>query len=204
MKKIICALALLVTPTLVLGAKSLSIGDSMPVLDDKIANMVGVNGKKHRLHPDEGGEKGTLVIFSCNHCPFVKAWEERIAAIGNEFQKKGVRVIQVNSNDPKQQPEDSLENMKKRAADRGFEFPYAVDATSDVARAYGATRTPEIFLFNAQGELVYKGAVDDDHRNPETENQWLRRALERMIEGKPIEKNVTRALGCSIKFREKD
>ena len=115
---------------------------------------------------DIKGEKGTLVIFSCNHCPWVKAWESRIAETGNGLQAKGIGVIMINSNDPAVFPEDSLEVMKQRTEEIGFGFPYVVDATSQVAKTFGAKRTPEFFLFNTAGTLVYTGALDDNAENP--------------------------------------
>ena len=127
--------------------------------------MKGVDGRETTLGEVKGA-KGTLVVFTCNACPWAKAWEERIVALGNEYAKKGVGVIAVNSNDPGKVAEDGYDIMKARAAEKGFAFPYVVDATSNVARAFGATRTPEAFLFDAQGRLVYHGTIDDNAQEP--------------------------------------
>lgn len=152
---------------------------------------------------DVAGKKGTLVIFSCNACPWVKAWEDRIASVGNAYQDRGVGVIAINSNDPEQNSEDSFEVMKQRASERGLAFPYVVDTTSEVAAAFGATRTPEVFLFDGNNELVYHGAIDDNAKEPEkVEENYLVDALEAMLAGKPIPVRQTKAIGCSIKFRE--
>ena len=144
-------------------------------------------------------------MFSCNHCPWVIAWEDRIAEIGNAYQKKGFGVIVINPNDPGVKGEDSYEEMVQRAKEKGFEFPYVVDATSDVARAFGATRTPEVFLFDTAGKLVYHGAIDDNARNPEAiEKHYLKDALNALVAGKAIPTAQTKALGCTIKWRKAD
>lgn len=180
------------------AAMGLEIGEGIPKADVKMKN---VDGKEVSI-ADVRGEKGTLVIFSCNHCPFVVAWEKRIADLGNEFRKRGVGVIQINSNDPAKVPADSFEAMQKRAKERGFEFPYVVDADSGVARAFGATRTPEVFLFNAEGKLVYHGAVDDNHRDAAAvKAHYLRDALEALVNGREITTKTIKAVGCTIKFR---
>ena len=148
------------------------------------------------------GPKGTLVVFTCNHCPYAKAWEERIADIGNEFKKKGVGVIAINSNDPEKFPDDAFAPMVERAKKLGLEFPYVVDSTSNVAREYGATKTPEAYLFDAEGQLVYHGAVDDNARDPNgVEQKYLYNALTALVAGKPIEMTMSKAVGCSIKLR---
>ncbi len=164
--------------------------------------MQNVDDKSFSI-ADVAGKKGTLVIFSCNACPWVKAWEDRIASVGNAYQDRGVGVIAINSNDPEQNSEDSFEVMKQRAKERGFAFPYVVDMTSEVAAAFGATRTPEIFLFDGNNELVYHGAIDDNAKEPEkVADEYLVDALEAMLAGKPIPVRQTKAIGCSIKFRE--
>ena len=145
------------------------------------------------------GEKGTLVIFTCNKCPFVEAWQKTMVELGNSYSKQGVGVAFINSNDPSVKG-DTLENMKAKAQKEGYAFPYLQDATSDVARNFGATKTPDVFLFDAEANLVYKGAVGDGGTSP-TADVWLRDALDALLAGKPIEKNQTKAVGCSIKFR---
>ncbi|MCF7803280.1 MAG: thioredoxin family protein [Candidatus Marinimicrobia bacterium] len=178
---------------------ALDIGEKAPKTDVEMKNAVG----EAVSISDVAGENGTLVIFSCNSCPWVQAWEERIVEMGNSFQDKGVGVILINSNDPEQKPADSFSAMKKRADEKGYDFPYVMDETSDVARAFDATRTPEAFLFNASGELVYHGTIDDNAHNPkEVEEQYLKTALEAVVNGKEVPQKKTKALGCTIKFRE--
>jgi alkyl hydroperoxide reductase subunit AhpC len=180
-------------------AVALELGDKPPKTDVK---MKGVDGKDYTI-ADVKGEKGTLVIFSCNHCPFVIAWEERIAAIGNEYMKKGVGVIQINPNDYNRYKADAPEMMAQRAKERGFQFPYVVDETSEVARAFKATVTPEFFLFGADDKLVFHGALDDNHRNAAAVTQhYLRNALEALLKGEAITVNRTKTPGCTIKWRQ--
>lgn len=177
----------------------LSLGARAPRADVK---MPGVDGAKRSID-DSRGTKGTLVVFTCNHCPYVKAWEERTVAIGNAALDMGVGVFAINANDPAVQPEDAYDEMKRRSAERGMNYPYVVDTTSEVARAFGATKTPEFFLFDAQGRLVYHGALDDNARDAsKVEATWLSDALEALVAGREIEVKETKALGCSIKFRK--
>ncbi len=178
---------------------NLALGAAAPAATVK---MKSVDGRELTI-ADAKGEKGTLVIFTCNHCPWVKAWETRIAEIGNAWQAKGIGVIAVNSNDPAAYPEDAFEEMQKRAKDRGMRYPYVVDATSEVARAFGASHTPEIFLFGKDGKLAYKGAVDDNAKEPEkVKEHFLADALEAVAAGNPPPMPETKALGCSIKYRK--
>ena len=180
-------------------ADGLKLGDKAPMTGTKMKN---VDGKQLSI-ADATGKNGTLVVFTCNHCPFVKAWETRIVALGNEYSKRGVGVIAINANDPAIQAPDSYEEMQTRAKERGFKFPYVVDATSDVARAFGATRTPEFFLFDKDGKLVYHGALDDNKDASKASQHYLKDALEAVLAGKPVEVAETKAIGCSIKFRSK-
>jgi peroxiredoxin len=181
------------------AVKSLPLGAAAPASDVK---MKSVDGREVTIG-EVKGKVGTLVIFTCNHCPWVKAWEKRIAEIGNASLAKGIGVIAINSNDPAAYPEDAYEEMQKRAKEHGVLYPYAVDATSDVARAFGATHTPEIFLFGKDGALAYKGAVDDNAKEPDkVKSRYLADALEAVASGKEPAMRETKALGCSIKFRK--
>lgn len=179
-------------------AKALDIGDSIVDMDVQMGN---VDGKMVSLDSIKG-EKGTLVIFSCNHCPFVKAWQKEMVQIGNEYQSKGFGVVFINSNDPTAYETDGIEGMKELARTEGYEFPYVVDATSDVARHFDAAKTPDVFLFDADGKLVYKGAVSEGGRSPKEGGEaYLKNALEALLAGKAVDNPVTKAVGCSIKFR---
>jgi peroxiredoxin len=196
-----CLLAVVVGLGAVLAAeagKSLSLGAMAPAADVK---MKGVDGREVSI-ADVRGEKGTLVIFTCNHCPWVKAWETRIVEIGNTWASKGFGVIAINSNDPAAYAEDSFDEMQRRARERGMRFPYVVDGSSEVARAFGASHTPEVFLFGAGGVLVYKGTVDDNAKEPDkVKSHYLADALAAVAAGKEPAVRETKSLGCSIKFR---
>jgi peroxiredoxin len=178
-------------------ADALAIGAAAPMTDAKMKN---VDGKDVSI-ADVRGAAGTLVVFTCNHCPFAKAWESRIVALGNTYRAKGVGVIAVNANDPSVAPEDAYDVMKQRAQDKGMQFPYVVDATSNVARAFGATRTPEAFLFDKDGKLVYHGAIDDNKEDAtKVDNPYLKNALEAVVAGKDVAVKETKSIGCGIKF----
>ncbi|MGD0061245.1 MAG: thioredoxin family protein [Verrucomicrobiia bacterium] len=181
------------------SAFGLNIGDKAPSTTVK---MKSVDGSAVSI-ADVAGKQGTLVVFSCNHCPFVKAWQGRIASVGNAAKAKGLGVIIINSNDPTEYPEDSYAEMQKRSKDLGFTFPYVVDATSDVARAFGATRTPEAFLFDKDGKLVYHGAIDDSKEADQVTKHFLQDAIDAALAGKAVPVAETKFVGCSIKFHGK-
>ncbi|MGO9527664.1 MAG: thioredoxin family protein [Verrucomicrobiia bacterium] len=181
------------------SAFGLNIGDKAPSTSVKMKN---VDGSEVSI-ADVVGKQGTLVVFSCNHCPFVKAWQDRIASVGNAAKTKGIGVIVINPNDPTEYPEDSYAEMQKRSKDLGFTFPYVVDATSDVARAFGATRTPEAFLFDKDGKLVYHGAIDDSKEADQVTKHFLQDAIDAALAGKAVPVAETKFVGCSIKFRSK-
>jgi len=177
---------------------ALPIGASIPMGDVK---MKSVDGTERTL-ADVKQPAGTLVVFTCNHCPFAKMWEARIVEIGNAYAGKGIGVIAVNPNDPKVAEDDGFEGMQQRAKERGMQFPYVVDATSNVARAFGATKTPEAFLFDKEGKLVYHGTIDDNGKEPsKVEKPYLKDALEAVVSGRDVPVKETKSIGCSIKFR---
>ena len=181
-----------------LAGGALPIGASIPMAEVK---MKSVDGTELALD-DVRKPAGTLVVFTCNHCPFAKMWESRIVLLGNAYAAKGIGVIAVNANDPKVAEEDALEVMQQRAKDRGMQFPYAVDATSNLARAFGATKTPEAFLFDKDGKLVYHGAIDDNGQEPsKVENAYLKLALGAVMNGGDVPVKETKSIGCGIKFR---
>jgi peroxiredoxin len=180
------------------GLDPLPLGAPLPAPD---VPLRGVDGETWTLARARG-PKGTLVVFTCNHCPWVIAWERRLAALGNDARDKGLGVVAVNPNDPDVYPSDGLEGTRKRAKKLGLRFPYVVDETSAVARAFGATRTPEAFLFDADGLLVYHGAVDDSPEAPkEVQRSWLREAVQALLERSPIEPPATKVIGCLIQWR---
>ena len=181
-----------------LAKQPLKLGDTLPMAETKMQN---VDGKTVTLASAKG-EKGTLVIFSCNGCPWVQAWQGRMVDLGNRFAKEGVGVVFVNSNDPTASKADDFDAMKTRAKELKMEFPYVVDATSDVARVFGATKTPEAYLFDAKAKRVYHGTIDDNAKAPDEDTAtYLADALSAVTAGREVPVAETKALGCTIKFR---
>jgi peroxiredoxin len=168
-------------------------------------DLAGVDGRRHRL-ADIGGKNGTLVMFLCNHCPYVKAAIDRIVAAVGELEKLGIGAVAIMSNDADAYPADSFANMKSLAAQHGFSFPYVIDETQAVARAYGAVCTPEFFGFNAALELQYHGRLDEGKTTPPPHGarRELLEAMRQVAEtGKGPERQVP-SMGCSIKWRRGD
>lgn len=196
---IVCGAALAVTWSgLAWGGEELKLGGQMPGKDLQMKN---IDGRMLTLG-EIAGKKGTLVIFSCNPCPFVKAWQKRMVAIGKDCVEKGVGVIFVDSNDAEKSPEDSIEKMKASSEQEKYSFPYAKDETSALALAFGAVRTPEAFLFDANAKLVYHGAIDDNPHEPDkVTHRYLQDAVAALLGGQEIKEQETKSVGCTIKFR---
>ena len=174
---------------------NLTIGDRM--IDFKLPATDGRTYSSSDLQD----KRALVVIFSCNHCPYVRAWEDRMVAIQRDYAGKGVQLVAINANDVRQQPGDSFEAMAERAREKGFNFPYLRDETQEVARAYGAERTPEVFVFDAARRLVYHGRIDDNYEDPEqVRSHYLRRAIDAALEGRRPEVPETPPQGCTIKW----
>jgi peroxiredoxin len=164
-------------------------------------NLLSVDGNKYSLHsfPEK---KAIVVIFSCNHCPYVQAYENRIIQIQKDYSDK-LQVVAINSNDDSEYPDDSLENMKERAKNKSFNFHYLRDDTQEVAKAYDATHTPEIFLFNQERKLVFHGKIDDNWQDPTSvKANYLRDAIDELLSGKEISVPETFTIGCTIKWKK--
>jgi len=150
------------------------------------------------------GEKGTLIMFICNHCPFVKHVNPEISNLGEEYQKKGIGFIAISSNDIINYPEDAPHLMKETAHDEGYTFPYLYDGTQEVAKAYDAACTPDFYLFDDNLELVYRGQLDDSRPGngiPVT-GKDLRSAMNALLDGKKIDDHQKPSIGCNIKWTE--
>lgn len=173
------------------GVDRLAIGQPAPMADLMMKN---IDGGELSI-AGAAGTYGTLVMFSCNSCGSVLAYQDRIAMYLNKFRKAGVGVIVINPNDPAQAEVDGFEGMQQRAKELGFEFPYVVDATSDVARAFGATRTPEVFLFDTDGMLVYTGGIDDSKDPEQVTETYMADAVKALIAGDEIAVRESRSLG---------
>jgi hypothetical protein len=157
------------------------------------------DGTPTPLHVD--GAPAAVVVFTCNHCPYALAWHERIQAVARDYADRGVRVLQVCSNDAERYPRDSPEAMRARVAAGEFATPYLYDESQEVARAWGAKTTPHVFVTDATG-VVYSGAPDADHRDPALDAAWLREALEDVLAGRPVARAKTKPVGCTIKWRK--
>lgn len=180
-----------------ISAAELEIGSGMPGMDYKLKD---ISGNTTTL-ADIKGNKGTLVIFSCNTCPWVIRWEDRYVSIADKYTPKGIGVIAVNSNAGRFDGDDSLEEMVKHAKKNDYNFPYAQDPRSQLASKFGATKTPHIYLFDNNDVLVYRGAIDDNARDARSVDEpYLANALDQLIAGNPIEKPISKAIGCGIKF----
>ncbi|MDP7037252.1 MAG: thioredoxin family protein [Candidatus Marinimicrobia bacterium] len=181
-----------------LFAGELELGSTMPLKDLELAD---ISGKNITLATAKG-DVGTLVVFSCNTCPWVIRWEDRYVSLANTYVQKGIGMIAVNSNAARFGGEDSLEEMLEHAKNNGYNFPYAQDPESELASAFGATKTPHIYLFDDEDKLVYRGAIDDNAKNAkEVDEPFLANAIDALLAGNPIKPQTTKALGCSIKFK---
>jgi peroxiredoxin len=157
-------------------------------------------GEVHRLR-GPGEAPATVVIWTCNHCPYALAWHDRLVAVANDYADRGVRFLAVNSNDPERYPADSLEAMRERVERENWPFPYLWDESQDAAREWGAQTTPHLFVLDSGQRLRYEGAPDADHRDPSLNAAWLREALDAVLAGKEPPQARTEPVGCSIKWR---
>jgi peroxiredoxin len=164
--------------------------------------LPGVDGKTHRLE-ELKGSKGTLVMFICNHCPYVKAVIDRVVRDATELEALGVRAVAICSNDASTYPDDSFDNMRRFAEQHGFTFPYLHDESQDVARAYDAVCTPDFFGFNANLELQYRGRVDESGREPAGPDvrRELFDAMKQIAETGQGPRDQKPSIGCSIKWK---
>lgn len=162
-----------------------------------------VDGKQVGL-ADYAESKGVIVVFTCNTCPVAKAYEQRIAELDGKYRDKGFPVVAINPNDAKQSPGDSFEEMKNRAAKKGYSFPYLIDEDQSVTRAFGATRTPHLFVLqNESGKQTvrYIGAIDNNQGgNPDS--RYVEEAVDALLKGSSPEVPFTKAVGCGIKFKK--
>ena len=181
-----------------LQAKELDLGSKIPLEDIK---MLDISGKKISLD-NVKGENGLLVIFSCNTCPWVIKWEDRYVELAEKYKPKGIGVIAINSNETTFKSSDSMDKMKEHAKDNNYNFFYAMDEGSKLAREFGASKTPHVFLFDKNDQLVYRGAVDDNPKKArKVKKPYVADAIDAMLSGNDIKYASTKALGCGIKFK---
>ena len=142
-----------------------------------------------------------IIVFTCNHCPYAKAVEDRLIKLGKEY-KNDVDFVLISSNDSENYPEDSPKKMAERHTEKGYPFPYLFDETQEVAKAYSAVCTPDIFLYNSDRNLEYRGRIDDNWQNPEqVEREELKMAIEAVLNGKTIDFEQNPSMGCNIKWK---
>lgn len=164
--------------------------------------LTGTDGNEYNLQ-SFADSKLLVVIFSCNHCPYVQAYEERMIHLQSQFHNSEVQIIAINANDSEKYPEDSFVAMQQRASSKKYNFPYLHDITQTVAKAYKAEFTPEVFLLDQKRHLAYYGKIDDNWNNPEkVKTKYLCDAIEQLLQGKPIRVPETYAIGCTIKWKE--
>lgn len=150
--------------------------------------------------------KGFIVIFTCNHCPFAKAYEDRIIALHNKYADNGFPVVAINPNDESAEPEDSFDNMVKRAKEKNYPFAYLYDQTQYYAKTYGATRTPHVFVLSKKSNdltVEYIGSIDDNTDDPDAvKTKYVEKAVEELLAGKKVTTSFTKAIGCGIKWKK--
>jgi peroxiredoxin len=169
-------------------------------------NLKNVDGKKVSLS-DYKAAKGFIIIFTTNHCPYAVKYEDRINALNVKYDKTGYPVIAINSDDSVDNPGDSYSNMQVRAKDKGFTFPYLLDASQDIAKAYGANKTPQVFLVQKTNDgliVKYTGAIDDNTEDASAVKQkYVEAAVDALLAGKDVAVTSTKAIGCGIKIKSK-
>ncbi|MCP5106834.1 MAG: thioredoxin family protein [bacterium] len=165
-------------------------------------NLPGTDGKQYSLDSFKGKEI-LVIIFMCNHCPYVKAVLDRLIDLQNQTAAKGVQLIGINSNDAQRYPDDSMENMKKVTAEKKIPFPYLFDETQETAKAYDAVCTPDIYVYGEKRTLLYRGRMDDNWQEPDKVTQRdLKEAIDRILNNHEVDSNQIPSMGCSIKWKE--
>jgi peroxiredoxin len=175
---------------------AIAIGERAPNFE-----LPATDGGRHALAAD-GPAPATVVYWTCNHCPYALAWHDRMLEVARDYADRGVRVLAINSNDPERYPADSFEAMAERVErEGGWPHPYLHDDSQEVARAWGAERTPHVFVLDPDLELRYSGAPDADYDDPSQGAAYLREALDAVLEGRGPGRQQTPAVGCTIKWR---
>jgi peroxiredoxin len=172
-----------------------AIGDPVP----RFA-LPDTEGDEHAV-PLDPAPAATVLVVTCNHCPYVMAWNPRLRAVAEEYADRGVRFLGIHSNDATRYPADSLEHIRRLAREQAWPYPQLHDESQDVARALGAEVTPHVFVLDAEQKLAYRGAPDADHRDPSQDAGWLREALDAVLDGRDVARPETPARGCSVKWR---
>jgi peroxiredoxin len=177
------------------AAREFGLGDRSPGL-----RLPDTEGSRHSL-ADAPGAPATVVVWTCNHCPYALAWHDRLVDVARDYGDRGVRFLAVNSNDAERYPADSREAMRERLAVERWPFPYLHDESQDAAREWGAETTPHLFVLDSELRLRYEGAPDPDYADPSQEAVWLREALDQVLSGDEVQRPRTEPVGCSIKWK---
>lgn len=188
-------IGLMLMTAAVAGADELAVGAKAP----EFTLVNAVDGETVAFKANDGNLK--VVVFTCNQCPFAQAFEPRIIEIAERFGPKGVTFYAVNPNDDAKYSEETLANMKARAVEKEYPFPYLKDGDSAIARAYGARVTPHVFVVDGTGTVIYRGYVDDSAKEAERKTTGLTDALNATLNGRPVPTAETRAFGCTIKWK---
>lgn len=201
MKKLFVGVILIFSSVLITNAQGYNIGDKAENF-----NLKNIDGKMVSLFDYDKATKGVIVIFTCNHCPYAVAYEDRIIEIDNNYREKGFPVIAINPNDPVLQPNDSFDKMIARAKEKSFPFPYLFDEAQEVYKMYGAKRTPHVYLLNKEdGNFIvsYIGTIDDNYKDAsKVQKKYLSDAINALLNGEKPNPDFTKAIGCTIKDKE--
>ncbi len=177
-------------------SKGMPVGTQAPAF-----SLPGVDGEARSLDSFSDAEI-LVVVFTCNHCPYAKASEDRLIEIQRDYGPRGVQLVAINPNDAVKYPDDSFDKMKERAAEKGFNFPYLYDESQEVARAYDAVCTPDLFVFDKDRKLLYNGRIDDNWQEPDkVTRRDLRAVLDAALEGQTVDFEHVPSMGCSIKWK---
>jgi len=162
--------------------------------------LPAAGGGEVSLEEISAGRAATVVVFTCNHCPYARAWHDRLQDVARDYADR-VGFVQISSNDGTRYPKDSFEMMEERVAAGEFATPYLYDESQEVARAWHATVTPHVFVYDGDQRLVYHGAPDGDHQDPGQDAAWLRTAIDAALRSETVDPAVTRPRGCSVKWK---
>jgi peroxiredoxin len=177
-------------------ATTFGIGDAVPSF-----SLTDTEGARHDV-PAEQAPPATVLVQTCNHCPYVIAWNPRLRAVAEDYAPRGVRFLAINANDATRYPADSLERMREFVDSQNWPIPYLHDEAQDVARALGAVATPHLFVLDGDQRLRYRGAPDADHMDDSLSADWLRAALDAVLDGRDVTEPETTPVGCSVKWRQ--
>jgi peroxiredoxin len=179
-----------------MAVSTFGLGDAVPAF-----SLPDTEGTEHAV-PADPAPPATVLLVTCNHCPYVVAWNPRLRAVAEDYSPRGVRFLAISANDAERYPADSPAAMERFVREQSWPMPYLYDFSQDVARALGAERTPHVYVLDGEHRLAYRGAPDADHQDPELGAGWLRDALDAVLAGREPDRAETPARGCSVKWRE--